>query len=227
MADSDSDFDEFPDPFVGVDWNTVPGLSDAVLTVSANPDRSRNALASTDSLGSILGEDALEGAATPSSHYSFDDLDDSAFAELDALEGGLTVESGSGSGSPSMAGSSRFRAVEGTHVGKAQSDVERISTTNNSIKSSPVQRVSRYFSAQAGEHDSESPVRPRATTGAAITPGKLSTPRKRQKMYLDSPKTTPIKSTKGKEKESPNTGLRRVLSGFEDEMTCPICCDLL
>ncbi|THH02485.1 hypothetical protein EW026_g365 [Hermanssonia centrifuga] len=63
---AEDEFDSLPDFYEGIDFDHIPELSS-----THNND---------------------EDASTPSSHYSFDELDDSALAEIDAIEMRLTTE---------------------------------------------------------------------------------------------------------------------------------------
>ncbi len=63
---AEDEFDSLPDFYEGIDFDHIPELSS-----THNDD---------------------EDASTSSSHYSFDELDDSALAEIDAIEMRLTTE---------------------------------------------------------------------------------------------------------------------------------------
>ncbi|TFY83733.1 hypothetical protein EWM64_g274 [Hericium alpestre] len=84
---SDDEYDNFPDDFEDIDLSNVPGLAydDAVATIPAQPSPRPQPL-----------DEALPApvaaAATPSDHYSFDELDDTFLAEVDELDQLLTQE---------------------------------------------------------------------------------------------------------------------------------------
>ena len=85
-SDTDSEFDDIPDPFADIDWNTVPGLSDTnhnaggpstQAVVAAPPDRCPTP---------VTAAAPQNRGPTSSSEYSFDELDDGVLAELDRIE---------------------------------------------------------------------------------------------------------------------------------------------
>lgn len=68
---SDDEFDRLPDPFAGIDWNNVPGLSSITPSQPrAEPRRSTP----THSQTSV------------SDQYSYDEVDAAFLAELDQVE---------------------------------------------------------------------------------------------------------------------------------------------
>jgi len=82
-SSSSDEYDAISDPFgPEIDWNAIPGLADTQESVTAEP------LPPTPSLSVDNPSGQLAAAATPSSEYSFDELDDSFFAEVDAIEKG-------------------------------------------------------------------------------------------------------------------------------------------
>lgn len=73
---SEDEFDAYPDEYAGLDFDTIPDLNDNILPIQT-PEVESDVPPRPTSAGS-------------SSHYSFDDLDQSLLVELDELEGRLT-----------------------------------------------------------------------------------------------------------------------------------------
>ncbi|KAI0004133.1 hypothetical protein BJV74DRAFT_881305 [Russula compacta] len=85
MSISDDDFDKFPDPFAGIDWNTVPELSTPLLPSPSNHPTSSCAPTPVESRPSTLLASGEDSTPTPS-QYSYDDIDAAFLAEVDKVE---------------------------------------------------------------------------------------------------------------------------------------------
>jgi hypothetical protein len=105
-ATSDDEFDNLPDPFAGIDFDTVPelrapsstslcapvatGPTPATSSSSTYAKKKKNdsAPARTSSSHDII--DLVSSSDESSTDYSFDDIDAEVLAELDAIESRLT-----------------------------------------------------------------------------------------------------------------------------------------
>ena len=73
----DGTYDDLPDPFIGVDFNAVPALAN---------EHVRSALHHTNSTIAATPPPLRPQSSHSSSHYSFDDIDETALAQVDAIE---------------------------------------------------------------------------------------------------------------------------------------------
>jgi hypothetical protein len=106
---SDDEFDQLPDPFAGIDWNTIPELS----TIPPAPQPSLS-----HSSGAPTLVEARPRASTPlangcdstpeSTQYSFDEWDAAFLAEVNKAEQGLLQPQ------PTGGQFSRINRAEGT-----------------------------------------------------------------------------------------------------------------
>jgi hypothetical protein len=85
---SDDEFDKIPDSFAGIDWDTVPGLS--AIPLASQPSLSTSGEGVPPPVEPGLstppkGEDSTPG----STHYSYDEWDDTFLTELDKVERNL------------------------------------------------------------------------------------------------------------------------------------------
>ncbi|TFY65267.1 hypothetical protein EVG20_g5651 [Dentipellis fragilis] len=209
---SEDEFDDLQDAFGDVDWNAVPGLADSAASSSA--DRIPPIREKTEEPEPTAPIPPATHASTPSSPYSFDDLDDTFLAEVDALEHKLTQEG------PSM-------------PEPGPSSLESSAYTPSSSQMNPALLPAASTLPLTGpESEIKSPAAsPRAARESLAagpkTPSRKGSPRKRLRTESVTPtQRTPSKKQKGKQKESPSAGVRRVLNDFEEDMTCPICCDI-
>ncbi|KAI0067815.1 hypothetical protein BV25DRAFT_872343 [Artomyces pyxidatus] len=235
---SEDEFDAFPDPFGDVDWNTVPGLEGPSAAQTAN----EASFTSYEELSTNLTDPARQREATPSSHYSFDDIDDSFLAEVDGLENLLNSKEKNSDAGPSSA-MARAQSPAPTQPSQTPSTSTIIGGSVESLQPEPTRliNISRYFQPPGTERTTDAS---HLHTGNASTleispapksPGKVAvspkkgphTPRKRPRHASSSPvHETSTKKQKGKQREPPDASVRRLLNEFEDEMTCPICCDI-
>jgi len=119
---SEDEYDQLPDPFSGIDWNTVPGLS--TIPPVSQPS------ASTSGSGPVLVEPNLStpsadgrDSSSASIQYSFDEWGPSFLDELNKVEqrllqpqvaGGLSKENG-GEGTSTRSNSSSALASRYFH----------------------------------------------------------------------------------------------------------------
>jgi hypothetical protein len=85
---SEDEYDNLPDPFAGVDWNVVPGLSNVPLTShfrDGTPcdDRVTAELPVRHSTPTPANR---ENSAPPPSQYLFEEVDATFLAEIDEVE---------------------------------------------------------------------------------------------------------------------------------------------
>jgi hypothetical protein len=126
---SEDEFDQLPDPFSGIDWNTVPGLS--TIPPVSQPG------APTSGGGPALVEPRLStpsangrDASSPSTQYSFDEWEPPFLDELNKLEqtilqpqvaGGLFSKENGGEGTSSRSNASGALASRYFHGEKVSS----------------------------------------------------------------------------------------------------------
>jgi hypothetical protein len=87
---SDDEFDQLPDPFAGIDWNTIPELS--TIPLSPQPSLSHSGGAPTLVEGRPQASTPLANGcdSTPeSTQYSFDEWDAAFLAEVNKAEQGI------------------------------------------------------------------------------------------------------------------------------------------
>ncbi|PSR80762.1 hypothetical protein PHLCEN_2v6678, partial [Hermanssonia centrifuga] len=174
---AEDEFDSLPDFYEGIDFDSVPELSST-------------------------HNDEEEDASTPSSHYSFDELDDSALAEIDAIEMRLTTET-----------------ADNYTPAAQQSACQPSSSSSNTTDTLPNRKRTPFTTELKPHHPAK---RPHADD--------LS-PRKTPRRLLTVPSESGEEDScigEGQQLEKPcvDSGLKKVLEGFEDEMTCPICFDI-
>ncbi|SRR6266702_456369 len=98
---SEDEFDQLPDPFTGIDWNNVPGLSAFTpLQPSAEPRHSSPSHSQTN--------------ASVSDQYSYDEVDAAFLAEIDQVERRLLPPPVAGLGGASSHAADRDRGPETT-----------------------------------------------------------------------------------------------------------------
>ncbi|KAA1468540.1 hypothetical protein DENSPDRAFT_472968 [Dentipellis sp. KUC8613] len=241
---SEDEFDSFQD-FGDIDWNAVPGLADSAASESEDrTDGLEPIREKTEEPESTATIPSATHASTPSSPYSFDDLDDTFLAEVDALEHKLTQESSMPEPGPSSLGKYASDAQASSlrrYHSESSAYTPSSSQMNPALLPVPIDKLtaSRFFQAAptglptAPEQSKikSPPVSPRAAreppAAGPKTPSRKELPRKRLRTESVSPaQPIPSKKQKGKQKESPSAGVRRVLNDFEEDMTCPICCDI-
>jgi hypothetical protein len=79
---SEDEYDQLPDPFAGIDWNTVPGLTNAPLAPQSH-----------DCGGGVTAElghtppqvNGVDSVSSPT-QYSCEELDAALLAEIDKVE---------------------------------------------------------------------------------------------------------------------------------------------
>ncbi|KAG5648204.1 hypothetical protein DXG03_006159 [Asterophora parasitica] len=232
---SEDEFDNIPDEFAGVEGVDWGELLSAPPPPSSLADASPLEATSHEAIGLPSGR----SPTTSSTHYSCDDevLDPAFLLELDAVEESiLLAEVG-----PSTA--------QDTHVysasGAAQPDDNGTVLASGTGAPSPFPQVddssaqsstridyhSRFFSDAVATlrpppASSSSRQLPKLKEGEKDeSPLRAADVQKRPRAETPLP-TTPSQSKKGKSKAEGNEGVLRVLSGFEDELTCPICSDI-
>lgn len=89
MSQSGDDFDDLPDPFADINWDDVPGLTHVPTTPGNSihaiiPNRTEG-IRNASNDGTETCKEPARGA-TPSSEYSYDDVDEAFLVEVDALE---------------------------------------------------------------------------------------------------------------------------------------------
>ncbi|KAL4243078.1 hypothetical protein ABKN59_001039 [Abortiporus biennis] len=72
---TEDEYDTLPDPFEGLDWNTIPELAEPPRSTGEEPPTSQ----------------LLSNTPHSSSDYAFDDVDDAFLAEVSAIETAMTV----------------------------------------------------------------------------------------------------------------------------------------
>ena len=88
---SDDEFDQIPDSFAGIDWDTVPGLS--AIPLASQPSLSTSGDGVPPPVEPRLSTPLPKGDdSTPgSTHYSYDEWDDTFLTELDKVERNLPL----------------------------------------------------------------------------------------------------------------------------------------
>lgn len=236
-GDSEDEFDALSDPFGGIDWNAIPGLADCG---ESNPSTSR-ARQQNATVTAPENPAPSAGVATPESaqEYEFDDVDASVLAELDVLEERMTTGPSAfrpSSSAPQLLSprTSSTTALRGT---QSFTDNSRISPQAfYSSRRENHRRHSEHVHGDAPVSPNESSSPRRTRKGSRVVEGNISaifvdpqTPEGQGSAHkrLRQASSTPVagsssKKAKGKQKESPNAGLRKILSDFEDELTCPM-----
>ncbi|KAF8272924.1 hypothetical protein EI94DRAFT_1717035, partial [Lactarius quietus] len=191
---SDDEFDQLPDPFAGVDWNKVPGLS---AIIPSQPSAEPRHSASSNS---------------PTSQYSYDEVDAAFLAEIDLVERRLLP--------PPV-------AVPGGASSNPADSGRRPETTTPSNTASKL--TSRFFHATDGPAEggaSSSQGASGRVRDLRTTRGKeLPVPVVRGRPSPPAGELSP-KRHKGKQQETSRDILEEIQKHLEDEMVCPICCDI-
>jgi hypothetical protein len=239
---SDDEFDQLPDPFAGIDWNTIPELS----TILPAPQPSLS-----HSSGAPTLVEARPQASTPlangcdstpeSTQYSFDEWDAAFLTEVNKAEQGLLqpqstggqfsrIDRAEGTSTHSNSGSaltSRYFHGESPPVCDHRDTSYTLTATEShaeQVISSPYS--TRFYPSAKGfnegvnstnSHSEGSEGGPFPTS----EPGVYST---NVVHRLSSPPTreSSPKRHKGKQKESPRAMLKEFLNSFEDEIVCPM-----
>ncbi|KAF5377442.1 hypothetical protein D9615_005152 [Tricholomella constricta] len=213
---SDDEFDVIPDEFAGVEginWDELLSAPPPSSSVDAPQDEATN-------------HEAVDvpGARSPSSstQYSCDDeeLDPAFFVELDTLEKNILQ---------AEAGPSRVSAALNTRVsGDSESALPDDGASGSHLQSRTLINHSHFFSntvETSRPPASSSALQSSKTDGRDDHDSALQTLLKRPRSKSPRAKAhSPNK--KGKGKAQGNEGVLQVLSGFEDELTCPICSDI-
>ncbi|KAH9065950.1 hypothetical protein EDB87DRAFT_1594004 [Lactarius vividus] len=205
---SDDEFDQLPDPFAGIDWNKVPGLS--AVTPSQPSTEPQHSIPS-------------HSQTNVSDQYSYDEVDAAFLAEVDQVERRLLPPPVVGSGSASFRASNGGRKPETTtHSDTASKLSSRYFRTDRPTEGDP--------SSSQGANGRVRDTSPRAESGedgnlpvleAEVKPLKIV-----HRRSSPPPREPSPKKYKGKQKESSREILEEVLNNLEDEMVCPICCDI-
>jgi hypothetical protein len=86
---SQDEYDQLPDPFAGVDWNVVPGLS---ILSPTSQSRDRSSAGLKHSTPTLANEEDFQ--------YFCEDVDAALLAEIDKVERKLLQPRGMGLGAP-------------------------------------------------------------------------------------------------------------------------------
>ena len=233
---SEDEFDQLPDPFSGIDWNTVPGLS--TISPVSQPSASTSGSVPTPvkpklSTPSANGRDP----SSASTQYSSDEWDASFLDELNKVEQGLLQsqvaggllskedrEGTSNHSDPRSALTSRYfhgeysstiSVVPHTFIGTELQVARDISSPSSahhhpSAKSSHERVNGPNYYAEVSRDDSlqisGSDFKSKVVHQMSSPPSQGSSPKRH----------------KGKQKESPRSVLKEFLNNFEDEMICPM-----
>ncbi|KAI0076272.1 hypothetical protein K474DRAFT_1663257 [Panus rudis PR-1116 ss-1] len=210
---SDDEYNDLPDDFAGIDWNTIPELRAPIPPPAASANVPRympagqtigpttlDGHAGSQTSETVTGCDASTLVATSgtavsspqSSQYSFDELDEDALETICAIE--------------------RSYAATGTLVN--QSSQTTVPQSGSSTEANS--QISGQGTAQF------------STTKRGISLGSTKNPAELASTTDDLPSLLPKQKRKRKMEQTkgPDEGVQRVLKGFEDELTCPICCDI-
>lgn len=212
MSTSEDEFAYFLDPgAAGIDLDSIPGLSSIPLPSQS----STQTLVDTPALAEPRPSTPLptrEDSNAPSSQYSFDEVDATFLDELDKVEQML---------------------LQSQEAGPSADREEGPSTHSNAES----ELTSRYFHGwhaegpQTGEPNEDIKD---TNSNAEGSRGDLSSPIPEPEVKstvvceLSSPPTEgpSRKRRKEKHKESSRKKLKEYLNNFEDEIICPICCDI-
>ncbi|KAI0274850.1 hypothetical protein BC834DRAFT_849979 [Gloeopeniophorella convolvens] len=212
---SEDEFDQLSDPFSGVDWSTVPELASAPS--APHPDRHQTPHAAELPQSTHRAEPSEEDAAT---EYSFDDLDDAFLAHIDEVESRMRTQDSARGGSESAIASRFFHCENIAHTPNVLPSTLQASRPNERSSAS-VQSTSNGKLDRTHSYSSSKCIGPMSVSETENRP-----PRITRELSSPSVRESPPKRHKGKQKESPRAILREFLNGFEEEMTCPICCDI-
>ncbi|KZT19393.1 hypothetical protein NEOLEDRAFT_1124221 [Neolentinus lepideus HHB14362 ss-1] len=215
-VDIDDEFNSLADPFAEVDWATVPELN------FPNPQMQEQQGGETAtnfpsiegwSNAAVAGRPASSGNLESSATFDYfsDDLDESILAQVDELERREMSRAVSGQPNP--------------HITRSNVAATPIVGTVSSSRSN----VSRYFGGAPSNNRNtntstfSSSRRPRTPTHSRSKEID-SSPRKKAKPSIYSP---PSAIKKGKDRDgSKENAILDILETFDDDTTCPICCDM-
>ncbi|KAL6304178.1 hypothetical protein BKA93DRAFT_784219 [Sparassis latifolia] len=200
----DDQFDDFPDPFTGVDWATVPALgvtttSDAVHDAQDGPTLPQR---QDGEPSRISTPPPRPDSSRSSTQYSFDELDAAFLEELDALESRLC---GGAAQAPNLSSTGADTLPDNTVAAPG-------SLIHATLSPPPLVHEPIFVDI-------------RAETSKDL---KNSSKRSRTKSF-SSETTSPRKKSRGEKGKNIDLhgSVQRVLAEYEDELTCPICCDIL
>ncbi|KZP32248.1 hypothetical protein FIBSPDRAFT_882609 [Athelia psychrophila] len=244
---SSDEFDGYVDEYDGLDFDAIPDLNDL------NPPAP---------VPEVQSSQPARPPSSTSSHYSFDNLDQSLLVELDEIESRLiedatesTIDTGSSTGTlnrsanadlalplpaaPAYHGHLTDASTNGTAPPWRSSSNQpaRASTSSTSVPTDQQLSLSRIFGGPP-DHPStndppqfkeasrpKSPSRSKQPCHAEDFPSKVPSKRgQTESSITESPKNS--KKGKGKSTSDSSKEFLHILEGLEDEMTCPICCDI-
>ncbi|KAI0935977.1 hypothetical protein AcV5_004242 [Taiwanofungus camphoratus] len=229
--DEEDKFDDLPDPFAGIDLDAIPDLAAGGSSATAPETGSTAAQAHNHEDDQVQMLPSRPTSSHSSTQYSFDNVDASFMREVDALEARLSspmsdigrhrTPTQSTNGVPSGLNDNGNNLLQFASLTDA-------TTTALGVFSTPAVRLSELPQTQT-----ISTVHKGLKDGNA--PGTLSRKRTRSESSSSELFSTRKKSKKNKGKEKgksqevvdPNAGVKKMLAEFEDELTCPICCDIL
>ncbi|KAI0308004.1 hypothetical protein B0F90DRAFT_1679278 [Multifurca ochricompacta] len=201
---AEDEFDQLPDPFVGIDWSTVPGLSNVSFTPQPN-------------YHNVTANDPL---STPT-QYSYDEIDAEFLAEIDKVERRLLPPRPEGL--LPLSSTSKDRTQEASTYKETGNELtsryfhdRHAKRDQPTLQSATHEKVRRAHSHAGSSKDGLLPILEAEVEFTKIV-HELSSPSTRE--------STPQRH-KGKQKESSREILEEVLNSMEDEMICPICCDI-
>ena len=238
---SDDEFDQFPDPFAEIDWNTIPIPA---IPLASQPSLSNsNAVPAQVEPGPRASTPLMNGSDSPaeSSQYSFDEWDAAFLTEISEAEQRLLQPQPAGgllSRTARVAGESTRSTSESTRTSRyfhgedcLVCDRRGTSYTFLATESPAGQGISsphstHFYPSARGHHKGvnstnlhveDSRDRPLPTSEPDIDSTKAV------HQLSSSPTREPsLKRHKGKQKASPRGLLREFLNNFEDEMICPM-----
>src|SRR5712691_13019123 len=120
---SEDEYDQLPDPFSGIDWNTVPGLSTIPPLSRPSASTSGSGPALVEPRLSTPSADGRDSSSAPT-QYSFDEWEPSFLDELNKVEqrllqpqvaGGLLSKENGGEGTSTRPNSSSALASRYFH----------------------------------------------------------------------------------------------------------------
>ncbi|KAH9968766.1 hypothetical protein BC827DRAFT_1165489 [Russula dissimulans] len=207
---SGDEFDRLPDPFAGVNWNNVPGLSANPLPSHPGPSTSRGTLALVAPRHSVTPG---ANSTSASMQYSFDEIDAAFLAEVDKVERRLLRPQFDSQGDVT---SRYFHGGDTLYAFCYCTSYILVVTNGRAEEDPPHERVASMQSHAEGSGNDALQI-PEPGDKSAKVVHALSSP--------STPESGP-KRHKGKQKESHTVILKEFLDSFEDEMICPICCDI-
>ncbi|KAL0950822.1 hypothetical protein HGRIS_007584 [Hohenbuehelia grisea] len=208
MSDDDEYFSQVDD-LANVDWDSVPGL--------AGPSSHPGPLAPAQPVAGPSSQpiEIPRPSSThsrDSSHYSFgDDLDQATFDALDAIEARISQQDRIAAPTPRVPSASSNLSAPSPYFPPPNST--RSASRQPIVP--PIQNHKQPLASQSQKPGHADVLPSRASAKRPASPLESPAQRKKGKMRDD-----------GLGGQTQHHGVQKLLQTFEDEMTCPICCDI-